>query len=155
VMCRGTVHTYIRCCMRKLAVNMQLMTILPSVLWHWLFGRQEERPACKKLSDGVLAWLSVWSVAQMICVWSSWCHCHPIISCFSEIQNGLPSWCWLTQVVLEKKAVKHMYVYVWPSCPKYNIGMHSTSMSIVWMLRVEIIRVVQWHVVPQHEQFYG
>jgi len=25
-----------------------------------------------------------------------------IISCFSKIQNGLPSWCWLTQVVLEK-----------------------------------------------------
>jgi len=25
----------------------------------------------------------------MICTWSSWCHCHPIISCFIEIQNGL------------------------------------------------------------------
>jgi len=36
-----------------------------------LVGRQEEHPAHKKLSDGVLAWLSVWSVAQMICIWSS------------------------------------------------------------------------------------
>jgi len=27
----------------------------------------------------------------------------PIISCFIEIQNGLPFWCWLTQVVLEKR----------------------------------------------------
>jgi len=26
-----------------------------------LVGRQEGHPACKKLSDGVLAWLSVWS----------------------------------------------------------------------------------------------
>jgi len=26
-----------------------------------LVGRQEGRPACKKLSGGVLAWLSVWS----------------------------------------------------------------------------------------------
>ena len=26
----------------------------------------------------------------------------PIISCFSKIQNGLPFWCQLTQVVLEK-----------------------------------------------------
>jgi len=26
-----------------------------------LVGRQEEHPACKKLSGGVLAWLSVWS----------------------------------------------------------------------------------------------
>jgi len=33
---------------------------------------------------------------------SSWCHCHPIISCSSKIQNGLPFWCRLTQVVLEK-----------------------------------------------------
>ena len=24
---------------------------------------------------------------------------HPIISCSSKIQNGLPFWCWLTQVV--------------------------------------------------------
>jgi len=36
-----------------------------------LVGRQEEHPARKKLSDGFLAWLSVWSVVQMICIWSS------------------------------------------------------------------------------------
>jgi len=36
-----------------------------------LVGRQEEHPARKKLSDGVLVWLSVWSVVQMICIWSS------------------------------------------------------------------------------------
>jgi len=36
-----------------------------------LVGRQEEHPACKKLSGGVLAWLSVWSEVQMICIWSS------------------------------------------------------------------------------------
>ena len=29
-----------------------------------LVGRQEEHPACKKLSVGVLAWLSVWSELQ-------------------------------------------------------------------------------------------
>jgi len=28
----------------------------------------------------------------------------PIISCCSKIQNGLPLWYWLTQVVLEKAA---------------------------------------------------
>jgi len=37
----------------------------------------------------VLAWLSVWSEVQMICVPSSWCHCHPIISCFTKIQIRL------------------------------------------------------------------
>ena len=29
-----------------------------------LVGRQEGHPACKKLSSGVLAWLSVWSEVQ-------------------------------------------------------------------------------------------
>ena len=35
-----------------------------------LVGRQEGHPACKKLSGGVLAWLSVWSDVQ-ICIWPS------------------------------------------------------------------------------------
>jgi len=29
-----------------------------------LVGQQEGHPACKKLSSGVLAWLSVWSEVQ-------------------------------------------------------------------------------------------
>jgi len=40
---------------------------------------------------------------QMICIWSSWCYCHPITCCSSKIQNGLPFWCRLTKVVLEKR----------------------------------------------------
>jgi len=36
-----------------------------------LSGHQEEYPACKKLGDEVLAWLSVWSEVQVICIWSS------------------------------------------------------------------------------------
>jgi len=35
-----------------------------------LVGRQEGHPACKKLSGGVLAWLSVWSEEQT-CIWPS------------------------------------------------------------------------------------
>jgi len=31
----------------------------------------KEHPAYKKSSDEVLAWLSVWSEVQMICLWSS------------------------------------------------------------------------------------
>jgi len=42
-----------------------------------LVGRQEEQPACKKLSGGVLAWLSVRSEVQT-CIWPSWCHCHSL-----------------------------------------------------------------------------
>ena len=65
----------------------------------WLDIRKNIRPV-KKLSDEVLAWLSVWSELRMICTWSSWCHCHPISSCFVKIQIGLT---WLTQIVLEKR----------------------------------------------------
>jgi len=39
-----------------------------------LAGRQEGYPACKKMSGGMLAWLSVWGEVQ-ICIWPSWCHC--------------------------------------------------------------------------------
>ena len=51
-----------------------------------LVGRQEEHPTCKKIE-----W---WGAGVVIClergandfIWSSWCHCHPIISCFTKIQ---------------------------------------------------------------------
>jgi len=36
-----------------------------------LVGRQEGHPPRKNLSDKVLAWLSVWSEVQMICIWSN------------------------------------------------------------------------------------
>jgi len=50
-----------------------------------LVGRQEGHPACKKLSGGVLAWLSVWCEVQ-ICTWLSWCHCHSL--------SLAPDWFW-------------------------------------------------------------
>ena len=34
------------------------------------------------LNDEVLAWLTYLSGAKCKCIWSSWCHCHTIISCF-------------------------------------------------------------------------
>ena len=42
-----------------------------------LVGRQEGHLACKKLSGGVLAWISAWSEVQT-CIWPSWCHCHSL-----------------------------------------------------------------------------
>ena len=40
-------------------------------------GQQEGHLACKKLSGGMLACLSVWDEVQ-ICIWSSWCHCYSL-----------------------------------------------------------------------------
>jgi len=42
----------------KTFLHLCCVVVWPSVL---LVGRQEGHPACKKLSGGVLAWLSVWS----------------------------------------------------------------------------------------------
>ena len=39
-------------------------------------------------------------------------NCHPIISCFMKIQNGLPFWCWLTKVVLENRQLNGCCVVV-------------------------------------------
>jgi len=65
---------------------------------------QEEHPSCEKtLSDVVLVWLYLWSEMQMICIWFSWCHCHPILSCFIKIQNHLPFLCGLSHMVLERR----------------------------------------------------
>jgi len=43
-----------------------------------LVGQQEGHLACKKLSGGVLAWLSAWSKVQT-CIWPSGCHCHSLV----------------------------------------------------------------------------
>ena len=76
-----------------------------------LVGRQEGHPACKKLSGGVLAWLSVWSEVQT-CIWSSGCHCHSLSLASVKSRLVLPFWYRLTWVVPEKPAVKRVCVFV-------------------------------------------
>ena len=66
-----------------------------------LVGRQEGHPACKKLSGGVLAWLSVWSKVQS-CIWPSWCHCHSLSFASVKSRLVLPFWYRLTWVVPDK-----------------------------------------------------
>jgi len=75
--------------------------LVPSVLWHcWLGGRKSIRPV-KKLSGGVLAWLSVWSEVQT-CIWPSWCYCHSLSLVSVKSRLVLPFWYRLTWVVPEK-----------------------------------------------------
>ena len=66
-----------------------------------LVGRQEGHPACKKLSGGVLAWLSVWSKVQT-CIWPSWCHCHSLSLASVKSRLVLPFWYRPTRVVPDK-----------------------------------------------------
>ena len=61
-----------------------------SALTLWV-GWQEGHPACKKLSGGLLAWLSVWSEVQT-CIWPRWCHCHSLS--LASVKN--PDWFYLS-----------------------------------------------------------
>ena len=94
-------------------------TVLPSVLWRcWLGGRKGIRPV-KKLSGGVLAWLSVWSEVQT-CIWPSWCHYHSLSLASVKSRLVLPFWYWLTCVVPEKRAVKRVCVCVRCVCNTFS-----------------------------------
>jgi len=66
-----------------------------------LVGRQEGHPACKKLSGGMLAWLSVWSKVQT-CIWPNSCHCHSLSVASVKSRLVLPFWYRPTQVVQDK-----------------------------------------------------
>jgi len=50
-------------CTVILLIKIFLLAAQPTALM-LLVGRQEGHPACKTLSGGVLAWLSVWSEVQ-------------------------------------------------------------------------------------------
>ena len=75
-----------------------------------LVGQQEGHPAYKKLSGGVLAWLSVWSEVQT-CIWPSWCHCHSLSLASVKSRSVLPFWYRLTWVCVCLKMFK-----VWRQC---------------------------------------
>jgi len=51
-----------------------------------LVGRQEGHPACKKLSSGVLAWLSVWN--EVLTHMAQLMPLAVTVSCSSKIQTG-------------------------------------------------------------------
>jgi len=61
------------------------------------FDRKGIRPV-KKLSCGVLVWLSVWSEMQT-CIWPTWCHCHSLSLASVKSWLVLPFWYRLTRVV--------------------------------------------------------
>ena len=63
-----------------------------------LVGRQEGHPVRKKLSGGVLAWLS----EARCCIWPSWCHCHSLSLASVKSRLVLPFWYRITWVVPDK-----------------------------------------------------
>jgi len=76
-----------------------------------LVGWQEGHPACKKLSRGVLAWLSVWSEVQTDPA-DATAHCHSVSLASVKSRLVLPFWYRPTRAVLDKWPLNGcVYVY--------------------------------------------
>ena len=103
---------------------------MPSVLWRcWLGGRKGIRPV-KKLGDGLLAWLSVWSEMQT-CIWPSWCHCHSLSLASVKSRLVLPFWYRLTRVVPDKESLNGcVRVLLKYTCNVSDLLMTSSSYSL-------------------------
>jgi len=100
----ATLREKLRSKIKEVAILLLLLLLfLPWVLSHcWLGALKSIRPVKNWL---MRCWRGcVCSEVQMFCIWSSWCHWHPIISCFIKIPEWLIAfWCWIIQVVLEKR----------------------------------------------------
>ena len=116
----------IHCCACRTMYAFSALTLL--------VGWQEGHPACKKLTGGVLVWLSVWSKVQT-CIWPSWCHCHSLS--LASVKSGLvlPFWYRLTRVVLDKGPLN--------GCVPLNKHPHPTS-TCVHVGRVWHFSQVEW-----------
>ena len=87
---------------------------LETITGRWLVGQHKGHPACKKLTGGVLVWLSLWSEVPT-CIWSSWCHCHSPSLASVKSRSVLSFWYRLTRVVPEKRLLNRC-VYVCICC---------------------------------------
>ena len=111
----------------------------PSVLWRcWLGGRKGIR-SVKKLSGGVLVWLSVWSEMQT-CIWPSWCHCHSLSLASVESRLVLPFLYRLTSVVPEKGPLNGCV------CQMLRRNIKRTVQTQNWGVRMRIF----WRLCPHH-----
>jgi len=92
-----------------------------------LVGWQEGHPACKKLSGGVLAWLSVWSEVQT-CIWPRWCNCHSLSLASVKSRLVLPFWYRLTQVVPDKGPLNgRVCVYIHSHTAQHQTHTHTVA----------------------------
>jgi len=135
---------------------------VPSLLWHcWIGVRKSIRPAknwvmrcwCGYLSRERCKW-------SWFCIWFSWCHCHPIISCFIKIHISLSFWCQLVPLLTNRdiSSIRRGRLYsscvrssmqhgseTWPVRKENEVALQRAEMRVVrWMCNVKVIdRVVR------------
>jgi len=129
------------------------MPVYASVLRHcWLCVRKTIRPV-KNLSDEVLAWSSLWSEMQMICIWSS--DATATLSSLVSLKSRLvsPFWCWLTQVFPGKQAITGVFhQWQYNTCCCTQIPIQQSNLSIIAVLCTQYLPVqprpvviIKWH----------
>ena len=99
---------------------------LPSVFWHCLLEvKKSIRPV--KIERWGVGVINYWSEVQIVCIWSSWCHCHlktpPSLASFKS-RLVLPFWYRLTQVVLKKRPLN--------GCGSSSRKKESTAIIRIW-----------------------
>jgi len=97
-----------------------------------LIGWQKGHPACKKLTGGVLAWLSVCSEVQT-CIYPSWCHYHSLSLASVKSILVLSFWYRLTQVVPDKRPLNGC-VWVCVCCPGLPGWANTRKIKPIWIL---------------------
>ena len=105
-----------------------------------LVGRQEGHPACRKLSGGVLAWLSLWSEMQT-CTWPNWCHCHLLSLASVKCRLFLPFWYRLTRIVLDKGPLNGCVCVCVLKCWKYFMSSFEMEVTVCFKF-VTFVKVV-------------
>ena len=106
-----------QCCTKYASMTTLMFLTLPAYsALTLLVGWQEGHPACKKLSGGLLAWLSVWSEVQT-CIMAQLMPLPLTVSCLSKIQIGFTFLVPAHPGSPEKMAVKRLCVCV----PAYRL----------------------------------
>ena len=111
-----------------------------------LVGRQEGHPACKKLSGEVLAWLFCLERGADLHM-PSWCHRHSLSLASVKSRLVLPFWYRPTPVVLEKRAVKRVYLYL---AAEWELWIVALGLSVVsWLVASAL---TWWAIEPRSSQ---
>jgi len=97
------------------------MIILPSLLWHCWLGIKKSIQPIKIEWWGASLVICLERKVQMICIWSSWCHCHPLFLA-SLMSRILPY-----PHCSGKEAVK--------GCSYEMITSDSLHVAVVWLCR--------------------
>ena len=156
-------NRYLVLCIAEWSSNVT-ETVIIAIGWSWLYssfhlllcqrsftalmlfvGRQEGHPACKKLSGGLLAWLSVWSEVQT-CTWPSWCHWHSLS--FASVKSRLV-FTFLVPALPGspgQRAVKRVYV-------PFAVNIMTACCAILWILSVFISVIVAVRTLQQMWQY--